>query len=585
MQMSSKDPVQGLIDFALDVKPYHSKILDVSVEYVYSDDVNVTIGDRIFFNIDVDIDNSFAYCEGQGYNGNSWGEMIDGSDPYNIPGDETSGYRTYDTSGSPPTVSAWDVSPECDVRSGPTTVFVTFGEVLDFGDLNLSFEELLQTLIQDDTSTTNWDSTLRANSIVDIDHTISTLYFSGNQSTVGLLVGSPPTPIVRSDRIGTPGKVLAIHGSGNNDGSYTVVSSVYDSGTNLTAVVVSATGSPATALIAPELDPNEGAVGRAVDTASIYYNPILGYELPIPYVFGEDPLVPHGWGDDWWSNGLTGPKIGAKISNSDQFTVSLGSPTLFTVNGALPYSLDQPVYLVSQGSLPRIIYGDLNQNIPLSPYQTYYYIPVASVGSPVVTTFQLSYTAGGPPVDVIDVGSGAHYIGLGESITLFDVLLNTTMDLCPIVDVGGASPADSFFIDGDKVAMYKVGTIFEVEQRIPLGSPAFTETPSYGPNHGEWVVIGSVYDSFTNRTQLTVTRVGGSPYPIGSPYDITPADYIVPYGNIKKPQYTGGQQALTAFTAFTETLVITITEPPLNDIIFFDGDPAEFFDGDPIGFF
>ena len=39
------DPVEGLVQFTLDVKPYHTKILEVEVEYIYTDVVDVTITD------------------------------------------------------------------------------------------------------------------------------------------------------------------------------------------------------------------------------------------------------------------------------------------------------------------------------------------------------------------------------------------------------------------------------------------------------------------------------------------------------------------------------------------------------------
>ena len=41
------DPVQGLVDYVLDIKPYHTKIIEVLVEYVYEEKVNVTILDLL----------------------------------------------------------------------------------------------------------------------------------------------------------------------------------------------------------------------------------------------------------------------------------------------------------------------------------------------------------------------------------------------------------------------------------------------------------------------------------------------------------------------------------------------------------
>lgn len=41
------DPVQGLVDYVLDIKPYHTKIIEVLVEYVYEEKVDVTITEAL----------------------------------------------------------------------------------------------------------------------------------------------------------------------------------------------------------------------------------------------------------------------------------------------------------------------------------------------------------------------------------------------------------------------------------------------------------------------------------------------------------------------------------------------------------
>jgi len=43
------DPVQSLIDYTLEVKPYHTKIMEVLVEYVHTDYISVTMSDAIEF--------------------------------------------------------------------------------------------------------------------------------------------------------------------------------------------------------------------------------------------------------------------------------------------------------------------------------------------------------------------------------------------------------------------------------------------------------------------------------------------------------------------------------------------------------
>ena len=41
------NPTEGLVEYTKTVKPYHSKILEVNVDYVYTDAVNVTVNDNI----------------------------------------------------------------------------------------------------------------------------------------------------------------------------------------------------------------------------------------------------------------------------------------------------------------------------------------------------------------------------------------------------------------------------------------------------------------------------------------------------------------------------------------------------------
>ena len=46
------DPVQGLVDYVLDIKPYHTKIVEVLIEYVYGENVNVTVLDEVHLKLD-----------------------------------------------------------------------------------------------------------------------------------------------------------------------------------------------------------------------------------------------------------------------------------------------------------------------------------------------------------------------------------------------------------------------------------------------------------------------------------------------------------------------------------------------------
>ena len=46
------DPIQGLVDYVTDIKPFHTKIFQVLFEYVYTDNVNTTVTDTLELFID-----------------------------------------------------------------------------------------------------------------------------------------------------------------------------------------------------------------------------------------------------------------------------------------------------------------------------------------------------------------------------------------------------------------------------------------------------------------------------------------------------------------------------------------------------
>lgn len=52
------DPVQGLIDYVQDIKPYHTKVMEVLIEYVYDDTANVSMPDTLDMVIDLRFEDS-----------------------------------------------------------------------------------------------------------------------------------------------------------------------------------------------------------------------------------------------------------------------------------------------------------------------------------------------------------------------------------------------------------------------------------------------------------------------------------------------------------------------------------------------
>ena len=51
-----RDPVQGLVDYVHDIKPYHTKVVELWVEYIHSDEASGNVSDTIKWVINMDID-------------------------------------------------------------------------------------------------------------------------------------------------------------------------------------------------------------------------------------------------------------------------------------------------------------------------------------------------------------------------------------------------------------------------------------------------------------------------------------------------------------------------------------------------
>lgn len=79
------DPTQGLVDYVNAVKPYHSKVLDVLVEYVYTEPLRVTVGESWKWNMHFTRPNSeVVYSCGYGYRWDGSGVVSPESIPVSL---------------------------------------------------------------------------------------------------------------------------------------------------------------------------------------------------------------------------------------------------------------------------------------------------------------------------------------------------------------------------------------------------------------------------------------------------------------------------------------------------------------------
>lgn len=81
--ITRRDPVQGLVDFVLDVKPFHTKILEVWVEYIYGDLIAATVKDEVDFEIHVDF-NRIEPCK-YGWDTTPWDKFWNIKDESELP--------------------------------------------------------------------------------------------------------------------------------------------------------------------------------------------------------------------------------------------------------------------------------------------------------------------------------------------------------------------------------------------------------------------------------------------------------------------------------------------------------------------
>lgn len=73
--LNTRDPVQGLIDYVQDVKPYHTKIVEVWVEYLYGDKIIASVTDEMKMSVDLVLDRARKYCP-TGWDAFPWGKLL-----------------------------------------------------------------------------------------------------------------------------------------------------------------------------------------------------------------------------------------------------------------------------------------------------------------------------------------------------------------------------------------------------------------------------------------------------------------------------------------------------------------------------
>ena len=72
-KLSSIDPVQGLIDFTNDIKPYHSKIVEILIEYVGQEFIDATVFEDYSWEIELIYEHDNIFPCSDGYSSSGFG--------------------------------------------------------------------------------------------------------------------------------------------------------------------------------------------------------------------------------------------------------------------------------------------------------------------------------------------------------------------------------------------------------------------------------------------------------------------------------------------------------------------------------
>lgn len=541
-----KDPVQGLVDYVLDIKPFHTKIVDVLIEYIYTDPLNVKITDELQIHIDMDINRTAVYSDG-GFDTYSWGLMDDGSDPWVELGNPSSGYQEFSdgmTAGLPDgteiNATSWDWAAAY-TRAGQTTILVTMEDSISFTDGNeIRLSDTLKAYFDDDDRRNiGWDSGIRSRNLVGIDYVNDVVIIEGKHVEVMngvVLDGQGGRPY----SIGFPGHQIALYDTMNNDGLHVVVSSVYNSIENRTYLQVTPS------INKPMTVPLNNIFGRLADVESIYFDPRIGYEGPVPYDPNKPPVGREGWDASSWD--VPAHRIGNRISESYRFNVFNHPDDRMIADMDLPFNDGDIVYIDSYGSLPIVeVYGTLTQLERYTPY--YFYRSDVEPNR----RFSLALKKDGPYINIVSNSDNDCFIGIGKKVMFMEVVIGHQDDaLADIPDSIVASneiiltpsfteiirvDTGKFVVLGDRTSDYRSGT-------------ALTVNGSFnGMNDGKWETSGSYYDVDADETQINV--LGPSPtdtYPLGT---------LVAVGV--------GRDETRAETSFVETLAFHV-----NSIVFTD---------------
>ena len=492
------DPVQGLIDYTNDIKPYHSKVIEALIEYVGTESIEVTVLEEFEFEIGLLYEFNGNYvCLIGGYGTPSFG------DPENI--------LVLSPDVSKTVIEYPAIGPGFFIVLGDKTVL--FDPAVDVVlSISSSIEDKLiavapsigSPLVPGGSFTVFGDK--QAEYTVGLDFSIVGSAFNDGDYTVSstTLIASPAaaTQINVAEIIPTnnvEGFVSRI--SVTNTGSFSVVNSTYNSRHLIPHTTVFVTG---ISLLAPTLTDNNQRFVSYVNTQPLTYDSILSYSRALRHIGGspvtssylaDEGIVISGivavtptsvsvLGDFQSSNLFVGDEFSITDSSGNDGTYNITSLT-YEFSGS---PVNDFVTTFGVSTLPDTsVDGNIRLNIPSN---------VFIIDGSDYTRFFIQGSR-------VNITTGSH---IGQYTTLNSKYINDKTfirvreTLIPegtgrrILSTG----ANYITVDGDVTAIYGGGSPSPVQHFNIVTS---------AKNDGFYTVKETSYDNGTNTTQIVIENV------------------------------------------------------------------------------
>ena len=170
-----RDPIEGLVQYVKDIKPYHTKLIDVVVTYTYEERINTTVLDNLYTTITFNMDYSREPClfgydtdgyDSTAYNIPDFGYAINHSNAYHIECSLTGCERYYSITTTDPINVNTTLSLPFEYLYGIEILYVYINGILN----NHVFEQVRPPLY--DNTGLDIDDKLNTNALI-CTHTIS----------------------------------------------------------------------------------------------------------------------------------------------------------------------------------------------------------------------------------------------------------------------------------------------------------------------------------------------------------------------------------------------------------------------------